>query len=225
MIMSRRTRLSLSLALFATATAAGAQAAPDTVRTVDLASLSRRARIEVLDSRSLTADLRAFEERQRKGKGVFLGPDDLDKLRPVLFQDLFAGRNDVVLADNAPTLMMRRLATGEISRQAASPSSARSTTGGGAVVARSSTTLAADAASSQGVPFCRPEIFIDNVWISRTTGTVSLTQLDQQWGAASVVAVEIYESPWRIPDSFVVMKGGECGLVAFWTSRRGDVKK
>ncbi len=163
------------------------------------------------------SDVRGFDDRSRRRKGAFIGPEQLDKLAPLLFQDIVAGRNDAVTVDHEQKLVMRTL---NERAEAPSPPETRTSVDrrSGAVPLGSSMTIP----SKKSEPFCAPEVFVDNLWISRGGSAVSLGRLDERWGAASVVAVEIYESPWSIPENFspVLRGGGPCGLIAFWTSRR-----
>lgn len=189
--------------------------------TQDLGALSRRERVEALNDRSLATDLAAFDKRAKGRKGVFLGPEELDRRDPLLFQDILAGRGDAISVERDNSLRMRTLASRAPSASARDEPTRPSAMQAVPVVAMGA--AASRVGSDDREPFCTPDVFVDNLWISRGGATVSLARLDEQWGASAVVAVEIYESPWQIPDVFgPVLRGGSCGLIAFWTSRRSS---
>ncbi|MCU0617115.1 MAG: hypothetical protein MUD17_08555 [Gemmatimonadaceae bacterium] len=213
----------MSLALCATMLAISvsplAAQQPRADSTPSLGDLPRRDRVTALNDRTLATDLAAFDKRAKGRKGVFLAPEELDRRDPLLFQDILAGRGDLIAVQRDNSLRMRTLASRSPSPAMQDEPGRATAAGATPVVARSLS--ASRAGSDDREPFCTPEVFIDNLWITRDGAPVSLTRLDEQWGASAVVAVEIYESPWQIPDAFgPVMRGGSCGLVAFWTSRR-----
>jgi hypothetical protein len=219
--MTLRARLILCTTLLCGAVVPlAAQRPPSADSAVPLGEVPRRQRGSALDDRTLVADLAAYDRRAKGRTGVFLGPEELDRRDPLLFQDILAGRGDLISVARDNSLRMRTLAS-RAPTVAAVEEAPRAAVGyTSAVVAqRTDSRIVGDARE----PFCTPDVFVDNLWLSRGGATVSLTRLDEQWGASAVVAVEIYESPWQIPDAFgPVLRGGSCGLVAFWTSRRSS---
>jgi hypothetical protein len=154
------------------------------------------------------------ETRATRSGGIYIGPDEIERLKPTRLSDLLRGRRGVAFDDDNGTLRI-------ISARGARPNISD---GGGRVVPRptavtrdttSATAAASDAEPTHklngGAESCALRIGLNGKLMPEdfTLDEVS---------AADVVAVELYSGAASMPVEFSsTRRGMNCGMVMIWT--------
>jgi hypothetical protein len=157
----------------------------------------------------------AIESRARRAGGLFIGAEEIDRLKPDRASDLFRARRGVALEDVDGAI---RLVSSRGGRPGIIQGGSRASVAPLAAAARDST--AADAneptrRAAGGTESCPLRIGVNGHLMPEEY------QLDEM-AVADIVAIEVYPSVATMPVQFSsARRGSTCGLAMIWT--RGGV--